>query len=82
VKVHLYSTVGCHLCEQAKIILWPLLSQYQFQLNEIDIATDDVLIEQYGTRIPVVGTVNHAVELNWPFSSQQVDNFFAELAAD
>jgi RNase H-fold protein (predicted Holliday junction resolvase) len=80
VKVNLYSTVGCHLCEQAKVILWPLLLQYQFRLNEIDIATDDALIEQYGTRIPVLGVPNHMTELNWPFSAQQVDEFFAELA--
>ena len=79
-KVNLYSTVGCHLCEQAKVILWPLLLQYQFRLNEIDIATDDALIEQYGTRIPALGVANHTTELNWPFNAQQVDEFFAELA--
>lgn len=79
-KIYLYSTVGCHLCEQAKVILWPLLLQYQFQLNEVDIATDDALIEQYGTRIPVLDAVNHTRELNWPFNPQQVNEFFAELA--
>lgn len=78
-KVHLYSTVGCHLCEQAKVILWPLLMQYQFQLSEIDIAVDDALIEQYGTRIPVLTATNHSMDLNWPFSAQQVDDFFAEI---
>lgn len=79
-KVYLYSTLGCHLCEQAKIVLWPLLLQYQFRLHEIDIATDDALIEQYGTRIPVLGAANHSAELNWPFGAQEVDSFFAELA--
>jgi hypothetical protein len=57
-----------------------LLLQYQFRLNEIDIAVDDALIEQYGTRIPVLGAANHVAELNWPFSSQQVNEFFAGLA--
>jgi len=80
VTVYLYSTLGCHLCEQAKVVLWPLLAQYQFRLTEIDIAADDALIEQYGTRIPVLGADNHAAELNWPFSAQQVDDFFAGLA--
>jgi len=83
VKIYLYSTVGCHLCEQAKVVLWPLLMQYQCRLTEIDIATTDALIEQYGTRIPVLSaasqpSANHR-ELNWPFTAQEVDAFFAEL---
>ena len=79
-KVYLYSTVGCHLCEHAKAVLWPLLLHYQFRLNEIDIATDDKLIEKYGTRIPVLAAPNHSTELNWPFTTQEVDAFFIKLA--
>ena len=79
-NVYLYSTVGCHLCDKAKIILWPLLQQYQFTLTEIDIADDDTLIERYGTRIPVIGALDNPGELNWPFSAEQVDVFFAEIA--
>ncbi|GGY72596.1 glutaredoxin family protein [Cellvibrio zantedeschiae] len=81
VNVYLYSTVGCHLCEQAKTILWPVLQQYQFRLSEIDIAEDDKLIEQYGTRIPVLRVANYSNELNWPFTAEQVDAFFAGLVA-
>jgi len=81
VKIYLYSTVGCHLCEHAKAVLWPLLSHYQFRLKEIDIANDDGLIEKYGVRIPVLGAEHHLVELNWPFTSREVDAFFSELAA-
>jgi glutaredoxin len=80
VKVYLYSTVGCHLCEQAKVILWPLLLQYQFRLVEVDIAESDELIEQYGTRIPVLHVNDPATELNWPFSAQEVDKLFTALA--
>lgn len=84
-KVYLYSTVGCHLCEQAKVILWPLLLQYQFRLVEVDIAESDELIEQYGARIPVLRTdlleANaDTSELNWPFTAQDVDKLFTELA--
>ena len=84
-KVYLYSTVGCHLCEQAKVILWPLLLQYQFRLVEVDIAESDEMIEQYGTRIPVLnankleGDTN-SNELNWPFTAEDVDRLFARLA--
>lgn len=78
-KIYLYSTLGCHLCEQAKVVLWPLLLKYQFRLAEIDISTSDEMIEKYGTRIPVLGAGDKFTELNWPFTSDQVDSFFAEL---
>jgi hypothetical protein len=85
VKIYLYSTLGCHLCEQAKVILWPLLLQYQFRLVEVDIADSDELIEQYGTRIPVLSTHQldanaDTSQLNWPFSADDVDKLFAGLA--
>ena len=78
-KVNLYGTVGCHLCEQAKTLLWPLLMQYQFRLMEIDIADDDALAEQYGIRIPVLASPASKRELNWPFNADEVDTFFSEL---
>jgi hypothetical protein len=79
VKIYLYSTLGCHLCEQAKSILWPLLLQYQYELVEIDIATSDELIERYGIRIPVLQNSDYSQELNWPFDSHAVEEFFAVL---
>ena len=79
-KVILYSTVGCHLCELAKQVLLPLVIQYQFRLVEIDIANDDVLVSRYGIRIPVLGSPASERELNWPFSVKDADLFFAELA--
>lgn len=81
-KIYLYSTLGCHLCEQAKIILWPLLLQYQNRLVEIDIAESDDLMATYGARIPVLAAaLDSRNELSWPFSHEQVDNFFSQLAA-
>ncbi len=79
-KIYLYSTLGCHLCEQAKVVLWPLLLKYQFRLVEIDISTSDEMIENYGTRIPVLSVGDGFAELNWPFTPEQVDSHFAELA--
>ena len=78
-QIYLYSTLGCHLCEQAKAILWPLLLKYQFQLLEVDISISDDKIEQYGTRIPVLGAGENFAELNWPFTPEQVDSFFEGL---
>ena len=80
VKVVLYGTVGCHLCELAKQLLWPLVIQYQYRLTEIDIAGDDNLLSRYGVRIPVLGSPAIARELNWPFSVRDAELFFAELS--
>ena len=79
-KIYLYSTIGCHLCEQAKVILWPLLSKYQLRLAEVDISTSDEMIDAYGTRIPVLGVNESSAELNWPFTEEQADRFFAEFS--
>jgi glutaredoxin len=79
VKVNLYGTAGCHLCEQAKELVWPLVLQYQFRLIEIDIADNDDLIERFGTLIPVLTAYPTHRELRWPFTAEEIDAFFAEL---
>lgn len=78
-QIFLYSTLGCHLCEQAKTIVFPVLLKYQFHLNEIDISASDAMIERYGIRIPVLAAAEHTAELGWPFTAEQVDHFFYTL---
>ncbi|ROQ20331.1 MULTISPECIES: glutaredoxin family protein [Marinimicrobium] len=68
----LYTTLGCHLCEQAKDELWPALTQTGWRLEEVDIADSDSLMARYGTRIPVVARSDSGAELGWPFSSGEV----------
>lgn len=70
----LYHTSGCHLCEKAKDLLWPLLSEYSIELTECDIAESDALIEIYGARIPVLRLAD-GVELAWPFDTPTLINF-------
>jgi hypothetical protein len=69
----LYSTTHCNLCEKAEA----LLANYyhSFNLNIIDIADNDMLLAQYGTRIPVLLSVDNAFELNWPFDEIRIKNF-------
>lgn len=78
-SVYLYSTLGCHLCDQAKAILWPLLSHYGYHLQEIDIADSDELIEKYGVRIPVLASGYDGRELGWPFDAVAANSFLAEI---
>jgi hypothetical protein len=71
--VILYGTLGCHLCEQAAAII-------EFAgatVSHIDITDDDLLLERYGVRIPLLRREDLGIELGWPFDSDQVSNFLS-----
>lgn len=75
-RFYLYTTLGCHLCEEAEAVLLPLLSQAQaagisIEIEVIDIA-EEGLIDTYGVRIPVLRCVQTERELDWPFDVGQV----------
>lgn len=68
----LYGTSACHLCELAEDLLSDLQKQgAEFSVTKVDIAEDDVLMEQYGIVIPVVRRSNGS-ELGWPFDADDV----------
>jgi glutaredoxin len=52
--VVLYSRPGCHLCDEARAVIEAVRTEVGFDLEEIDIESDDTLIRDYGLRIPVV----------------------------
>ena len=53
--VRLYGRPDCHLCDQARRGLLDLRSDgLDFELEEIDIETDDELLRRYLERIPIV----------------------------
>jgi glutaredoxin len=54
ITVTLYTRPGCHLCEDAKSIIEPLLAEFGATLREINIDTDARLTEQFGYDIPVI----------------------------
>ena len=53
-SVVLYSRSGCHLCDQARDVIVSVRAREPFVFEEVDIETDDDLLRDYGTRIPVV----------------------------
>jgi glutaredoxin len=66
--VTLFSRPGCHLCEEAKAAIAPLLREFGAVLHEINIDEDPVLKERYGWDIPVIfigkhKAAKHRVEL-------------------
>jgi glutaredoxin len=52
--ITLYTRPGCHLCEEAKALIEPLLSEFGAALREVNIDEDAVLRQRYGTDIPVI----------------------------
>lgn len=53
--VVVYSRPGCHLCEEAIEQIVALHGEgYRFNLTEIDVESDDLLLRRYLERIPVV----------------------------
>ena len=74
-----YTTVGCHLCEHAALVLQEFAAQSdapQFDIDEIDISTDEHLVELYGIRIPVVKNPANEKEVGWPFGVEEVAKLF------
>ena len=53
-KVKFYTTVGCHLCEDAHLLIDQFVKQGGVIVEMIDIADSDELIDSYGIRIPVI----------------------------
>ena len=53
-EVTLYTRPGCHLCEEAKTAVAPLLREFGAELREVNIENDAVLEERYGWDIPVI----------------------------
>jgi glutaredoxin len=52
--VALYTRPGCHLCEEAKAAIAPLLDEFGATLREVNIAGDAVLEDRHGWDIPVI----------------------------
>ncbi len=59
--VTLYAKAGCHLCEDAELLLQLLASTYRLHITTIDITTDHTLFERYKWEIPVIVTTHGQV---------------------
>jgi len=79
-KLILYTTLGCHLCEQAALIIAKVQAQHlpELQIEAIDIADHDDLVEQYGIRIPVVLSEQGRNDLGWPFDEAGLINYLSD----
>lgn len=72
--IKLYTTLGCHLCEQALAQLQALQAAgHSLQITEVEIADSEDLMEKYGIRIPVIA--HGTDEIGWPFSKNELSHF-------
>ncbi len=71
----LYSTLGCHLCEQAQAVLDSFVN---IEYEIVDIAEDDALVERYGIRIPVVKETFSERDIGWPFDQSLLAQWLSE----
>jgi glutaredoxin len=50
----LYSRPGCHLCDEMKKQIAPLVSKFKANLREVNIDSDPVLRQRYNEEVPVL----------------------------
>ncbi|MGB7434334.1 MAG: glutaredoxin family protein [Candidatus Acidiferrum sp.] len=53
-ELTIYGRPGCHLCEEAKAVMSPLVKEFGATLREVNIDEDEELAERYSWDIPVI----------------------------
>ncbi|GLX80421.1 thioredoxin family protein [Thalassotalea insulae] len=66
----LYSSEGCHLCEQALVLCRQ--AGIEERLTVTDIVNNEHLAERYGMHIPVLERQSDNRQLFWPFSLVEI----------
>ena len=71
-KVILYTKADCHLCELACHVLLNLACDIPLHIDMVDITQTHHIELRYMERIPVLAQPDVAIELNWPFTMEDV----------
>ena len=80
IRLLLFGTSGCHLCEQAELIIKSCLANNkELTIETIDIVEQEQWQEQYAIRIPVLCHPETQKVLGWPFNQAQIKEFINEL---
>jgi glutaredoxin len=53
-EVTIYTRGNCHLCDEAKTAIAPLLREFGATVREIDLEGDATLMQRFGCDIPVI----------------------------
>jgi len=77
-QVLFYTTVGCHLCDEATQMLEQVCRVFPgMSWTAVEISVDAALVDKYGLRIPVIRLEGCAAELGWPFDQATLASFLA-----
>lgn len=68
----LFTTEGCHLCEEAHELLLNVADKQPLRIQLQEIGDNDDLVARYGIRIPVVRFPDQQ-ELDWPFTELDIE---------
>lgn len=77
-RVTLYERDGCHLCDEARVLLDEMLAPDGYA--RVDIESDDALVLRYGFRVPVIG-MDGVDRLEAPITAPDLRALLAELGS-
>jgi hypothetical protein len=75
-RLILYERDGCHLCDEARVLLDEMLGPGRY--SRVDIETDDDLVLRYGFRIPVL-SLDGVDRLEAPITGPDLRALLVEL---
>ena len=78
-RLYLFGTPGCHLCEEAETLIEACIAKTRrdIAIEAIDIADQKQWQEHYALRIPILYDPESKRELAWPFDEIDIAKFMA-----
>ena len=81
IRLTLYGTSACHLCDAAMAELAPLKAN-GLQVREVDIVDAEELMTRYQLRIPVLRREDTGAEVNFPFDLNRLLDWLQDVLAE
>jgi hypothetical protein len=72
-----YTKLNCHLCEEAYQMLMEFTLEIPLEIDVVDVSHshNSHLLEIYADRIPILAKPGDPRELEWPFTSADIQAF-------
>lgn len=80
-QITLFGTQACHLCEETLYLLQPLAGN-GVAVREVDIVSDQTLLERYQLRIPVLRREDTGEERDGPFTLAQLLDWLGDALGE
>jgi hypothetical protein len=74
-RLLLLGTAGCHLCEDALLLINRCRYKAEFTIEQIDIAEQTEWQDDFATKIPVLLEPETHKSLDWPFTQEDILTF-------